>query len=109
MKLDSIQTKLKRLNKNKAKHSRSHESTGVDNTDRQNIITDLLRHNGLAFCVPWRDFFNKADDICCCSFDVIFGLLFQSSCTILCHSITWFSPVSRLSQTECIQFFSLHV
>ena len=96
MKLDSIQTKLKRLNKNKAKHSRSHESTGVDNTDRQNIITDLLRHNGLAFCVPWRDFFNKADDVCCCSFDVIFGLLFQSSCTILCHSITWFSPASRL-------------
>ena len=88
--------KLKRLNKNKAKHSRSHESTGVDNTDRQNIMTDLLRHNGLAFCVPWRDFFNKADDVCCCSFDVIFGLLFQSSCTILCHSITWFSPVSRL-------------
>lgn len=92
-----------------AKHSRSHESTGVDNTDRQNIITDLLRHNGLAFCVPWRDFFNKADDVCCYSFDVIFGLLFQSSCTILCHSITWFSPESRLSQTECIQFFSLHV
>lgn len=47
-----------------AKHSRSHESTGVDNTDRQNIMTDLLRHNGLAFCVPWRDFFNKADDVC---------------------------------------------
>lgn len=33
--MDSIQTKLKRLNKNKAKHSGSHESTGVDNTDRQ--------------------------------------------------------------------------
>ena len=41
--------KLKRLNKNKAKHSRSHESTGVDNTDRQNIMTDLLRHNGWLF------------------------------------------------------------
>ena len=64
--------KTQKAQQEQSKTFKSHESTGVDNTDRQNIMTDLLTHNGLAFCIPWRDFFNKADDVCCCSFDVIF-------------------------------------
>lgn len=42
--------------------------------------------------LPWSDFLYKTDHIshCSCKF---FGFLFKSSCHILCHSITGFSPV----------------